>query len=283
MPLDKNEIVQHLARLERRHRRRTFWRGGEGIREFEDLTAQEHQYRLHPPLPLLVVEAFEAKHRTTLPADYRYFITEIGNGGAGPYYGLFKFGEQERDIGGVGKWEEGIVVGDLSAEFPHREAWNLPKSFFDQLPDFPDHDISPEEEDRIMAERDKLLQEHYENPRIMNGAIPICHMGCALYQWLVINGPQKGFIWEDRRVDEAGIRPLLDASGNQVTFADWYMTWLTTRGMANFGGYEPARTWRQRLRDWLILLLLISLGLLLFAVYLLVRLALGLPLPGERR
>ena len=73
---------------------------------------------------------------------------------------------------------------------------------------------------------DRELEVHYWNPAIMNGAIPICHKGCALRQWLVIHGDQRGFVWDDNRVDNAGIAPVLDESGEPVTFADWYMGWL---------------------------------------------------------
>jgi hypothetical protein len=48
-----------------------------------------------------------------------------------------------------------------------------------------------EEEDKLWETWDNVMEEHYWNPSIMNGAIPICHKGCALRQWLVINGEQR--------------------------------------------------------------------------------------------
>ncbi len=60
----------------------------------------------------------------------------------------------------------------------------------------------------------------------MNGAIPICHMGCNLWQWLVITGDHRGFVWNDCRVDYKGIQPVIDNAGKQMTFSDWYMSWL---------------------------------------------------------
>lgn len=70
------------------------------------------------------------------------------------------------------------------------------------------------------------MGEQYWKPEIMNGAIPICHLGCALRQWLVVNGEQKGFVWNDSRVDNGGISPVRNTSGSQTTFSDWYMSWL---------------------------------------------------------
>ncbi len=73
---------------------------------------------------------------------------------------------------------------------------------------------------------DRELEAHYWDPAIMDGAIPICHLGCAYRQWLVIHGPQRGFVWNDDRADDGGISPLLGDSGEPVTFSRWYMTWL---------------------------------------------------------
>ncbi len=38
----------------------------------------------------------EADFNIKLPDDYVYFLTEIGNGGAGPYYGLYSLDELRR-------------------------------------------------------------------------------------------------------------------------------------------------------------------------------------------
>jgi hypothetical protein len=185
-----------------------------------------HQYRLNPPLRPSKIESFERKHGVTLPEDYKYFITAVGNGGAGPYYGVFRFGEHDNGHGFC-KWKDGLLVGDLGKKFPHTKAWNLPKRFWDEVyglvagPDAPE-----EEEERLYEERNKLLSKHYWDPAIMSGAIPICHLGCGLRHWLVINGKQKGFIWCDARVDDRGIYPLRNSSRRQVAFAAWYLSWL---------------------------------------------------------
>ena len=56
--------------------------------------ASQHAYRFNPPLATAQVEAFEQHHKVVLPEPYRQFITEIGNGGVGPYYGIMPLDPQ---------------------------------------------------------------------------------------------------------------------------------------------------------------------------------------------
>jgi hypothetical protein len=205
MPFEKNVILDRLDKLSRSDAAR---------RRFG---ATDHDYKLNPPLSASVLEAFEGAHGIILPEDYRYFITEIGNGGAGPYYGLFPFGQHGDSFDFI-SWEEGYLVGDVSKPFPHVRAWNLPTTFWAQIPNSDD--------DKLWEAWDKIEYEHYWNPSLMNGAIPICNLGCNLRQWLVVNGEHRGFVWNDYRVDRAGISPLETKSGSPVSFADWYMSWL---------------------------------------------------------
>jgi hypothetical protein len=208
-PLDKLHVSDFLEKLKRRDTKYQVFGSG------------EHRYELAAPLPLSFIEAVEQRHGIRFPEEYKYFITAIGNGGAGPYYGLFSF---DRDDDGH-TWESGHLVGDLSKPFPHTTAWNLPDSFWQKEPN-PPVGTPVEEEDRLYEAWDKVLVENYWNPTLMNGAIPVCHMGCALRQWLIVNGEQKGFLWNDYRADNGGVLPLLDNSGRQVTFAGWYLSWL---------------------------------------------------------
>jgi hypothetical protein len=207
--LDRDSVLQRLADLDRRDPWRKVFGSG------------SHDYKLNPPLPLSVVEAFEGRHGVSLPEDYRLFMTEIGNGGAGPCYGVLPFGKDDDDR----DWGGGGLVGDPSRPFRHTTAWNLPESFWDGEPD-PPPGTPPEEEDRLMEAWDREVEERYWNPAIMDGAIPICHLGCALRQWLVIHGERRGHVWNDFRADCRGLSPLLGGSGEAVTFTDWYTGWL---------------------------------------------------------
>jgi hypothetical protein len=72
--LDKSIIVHRLAQATQRDR------------NWKVFVPLGHHYRLNPTLAVSLVEAFEKHHGVSLPVGYRHFITEIGNGGAGPHY-----------------------------------------------------------------------------------------------------------------------------------------------------------------------------------------------------
>jgi hypothetical protein len=171
--------------------------------------AMLHHYRLAPVVDEVTVADFEAQHGVALPPDYRHFLTAVGNGGAGPYYGVFALGEEDAAYGNA-PWKPGVLVGDLSRPFPYHEAWNLPADDIAAI--------------QAAEEDDHPLLLSYWGPR--DGAIPVCHEGCALRDWLVVSGPEAGHMWHDATADMEGWRPITDASGGRVTFGAWYRAWL---------------------------------------------------------
>jgi hypothetical protein len=176
-----------------------------------------HQFQLHPPLSERAVAAFEAQHQCRLPAEYRSFLTEVGNGGAGPYYGLFKLGER-MDLRSLVQWrEDDGVVGTLRAPFPHTGPWN----------DLTGEPTEDDEENDDFYQRMAAFEERYFSPRHVDGAVPVADLGCALGHWLVVTGPEAGNIWCDFRADRRGIVPLSRDDGARVTFLQWYCDWLT--------------------------------------------------------
>jgi hypothetical protein len=197
----------------------------------DDLCARFHRYTLNPPLSEEKVRAFEVGHRIALPADYRGFLIHVGNGGAGPSYGVFKLGETD-DGWGHAPWRENDgFVGTLSAPFPHTEPWN-------ETSRKPEYDETNEEEsERCLSEFD----ERYFNPSNVNGAIPICHLGCALRLWLVVTGPEAGHIWCDDRADYAGLSPLQQGNAQRVSFIEWYCSWLADALRRH--GIQPRKPW----------------------------------------
>jgi hypothetical protein len=185
--------------------------------------AGSHGFSLNPTLDQAILARFESAHGVRLPEDYCTFLLHLGNGGAGPGHGLFKFLEMD-DGHKACEWRENEgLIGTLSQPFPHADAWN------DQAgrPDVGDFEnLTEAEEDARQAVLDAWEAEHYWNRRQVNGAIPICHLGCALRQWLVITGDEAGHVWNDFRADERGIFPLQIGSNRRVTFLEWYQSWL---------------------------------------------------------
>ncbi|MFI0453577.1 SMI1/KNR4 family protein [Actinomadura sp. 6N118] len=154
----------------------------------EAFGASTHRYRLNPPLPEADLVSFETRHGVRLPSEYREFLLQVGNGGAGPYYGLFPLDDYP-PLEALPSEHTDF----LSTPFPHTQAWNPPY-------DAPG----------------------YEDDVHVIGSLPIVHEGCGYIVRLVVSGPERGKLWEDGRCSDMGIRPF--NSG----FQRWYRTWLMT-------------------------------------------------------
>lgn len=59
--------------------------------EYELFGASKHGYRLNDPIKIDFVHQAEEKYGFILPEDYVQFITQVGDGGAGPDYGIYPF------------------------------------------------------------------------------------------------------------------------------------------------------------------------------------------------
>jgi hypothetical protein len=57
-------------------------------RNFRVFGSEVHRYQLDRVMPEADLRRFELELRVELPEDYRCFVATIGNGGAGPAYGL---------------------------------------------------------------------------------------------------------------------------------------------------------------------------------------------------
>ena len=180
--------------------------------------ADAHRFIINAPLSDGEVLAFEQSHHISLPPEYRHFISHIGNGGAGPYYGVFPLGQMDGS-GRKDSWREGDgFVGVLSEPFPLREPWND----LSGQPSAKLIDTNLEEYERQLAAFEKF---YWDSSRV-NGALPICHLGCALRIWLVVSGEEAGNLWLDRRADDTGLSPLTLKNKLRATFSSWYQEWL---------------------------------------------------------
>ena len=66
----------------------------DGTREI--FGSSKHGYKLNPTVTQEEDRRFEAHWHLTLPDEYVFFLTKVGNGGAGPYYGLYSLENLDR-------------------------------------------------------------------------------------------------------------------------------------------------------------------------------------------
>jgi hypothetical protein len=190
--LDWNAVREKITRLGQRE-----WPAEWGAKEEEaigDFYGWCHRYLLEAPIATEEIANFERQQGITLPDDYRQFLTQLGNGGAGPDFGIFALGKREEEP------LPDIVLENLRIEFAFDEAWN----------------------ETSLLDKPEL----YYGYEVLAGAVPIATQGCAMDYWMVVSGPRKGEIWFDKRTDGAGVEPVCGVDGRHMSFGTWYETWL---------------------------------------------------------
>ena len=83
------EAFEPLSKAHAVYLRELVRRAGQVDRQYKVFGAERHKYRLNPTVSPEEVARFEAKYHVKLPEEYVFFLTQVGNGGAGPYYGLY--------------------------------------------------------------------------------------------------------------------------------------------------------------------------------------------------
>lgn len=164
-----------------------------------------HKYRLNPTKSESELLDFEKKYNIKLPLPYRDFLKHIGNGGAGPYYGLQPLESGLFDD--LDSKDKNFLLNP-SIAFPHTDAWN--------------HEF-PEDEENYFELKDK----EYFDPKWISGVLRICNFGCGVFMNIVVNGQECGNIWVDDRCSDGGIYPdHYFGNKNKINFLTWYELWL---------------------------------------------------------
>ncbi|MEH1873233.1 SMI1/KNR4 family protein [Nostoc sp.] len=192
---------------------------------FEVFGSELHQYQFKPCLSNKDIQVFESRYNIKLPTEYRNFLLEIGNGGAGPGYGLSGLsGIESEDVIPEKLYPENYEI--LSKPFLLTEAWN-------------DLDLIVKNNTAFVTNNNK-----YFDDKFIQGTLPITNYGCGIYAILVVTGEQSGKIWIDDRTNDNGIYPASlsfchafhdinpdDSYPNSneeqpLSFYDWYEDWL---------------------------------------------------------
>jgi hypothetical protein len=183
--------------------------------------ASGHNFALEPPLSAADLADLEAFLQITLPDDYRTFLTDVGAGGAGPFYGIFPV---RRNRDGSWFWDgdggDLVDLARLGEPFPTER---VPEEKLDALEaEKPDEDAYDDIDDFDAAYDvwDERLEALLYQPSMTVGAVCIAHEGCAYRDWLVVTGPACGTVWEDPRCLDMDLKPI------NLSFGDWYFQWL---------------------------------------------------------
>lgn len=163
--------------------------------EFKVFGADKHRYKLNPTVSMGEVLKWEEDFNIKLPDDYVYFLTQIGNGGAGPYYGLYSLDElrQQQYYKRQDNKQNPIIDASLS-----KEKWN-----------------------ELMEQLDSADDDMYEEIEqyINTGVVIIGTQGCTYDNLLMCNGSETGkIVYIDWNL-EGEYPPFL----TRMSFFEWYI------------------------------------------------------------
>ncbi|MFI1679523.1 SMI1/KNR4 family protein [Streptomyces sp. NPDC020607] len=189
-----------------------------------------HEFELRPVLSEEQVTAVERQRVVRFPEEYRSFLLEVGAGGAGPDYGLFTVEppDPERDASAYGDLRPGADAEPAPATFrPERTAeWEEHQAAEPQRAAYGDSDDDAARFRDAYAAWDARDDELLDS--LTDGACYVSEQGCAYYTLLVLTGAERGTMWQDVRAAGEGVVPYeLFGSTARVTFAQWYVHWLT--------------------------------------------------------
>ena len=184
--------------------------------------ADTHKYILNDTLSEAEIIEFEKNFNIKLPEGYSDFIQFIGNGGAGPFYGLQSLTSalhQNLDA------PDDDQLNDISKPFPYTDVWNPINELsavYDKL-NKAQEDGNADNETAAWNEREKLISDEKNN----YGRLNLCNYGCGVAIFMVVNGAEYGNIWMDARINDDGIYPF-NEFGNceRIDFLNFYEAWL---------------------------------------------------------
>ena len=181
--------------------------------KYELFGADTHRYVLNPPIDVSIVRSAEEKYDFKLPDEYFRFITEIGDGGAGPDYGIYPF-TNFFEIGKddyAKKYFESYRCGVRKPFIPRQmDASEVSEYSFTKEA----YDISPEK----FFVFEEYCEEDDENVVCGDGFFILGTHGCQWDFGIITAGDRRGQIFD---TDNEGAYYLLADS-----FDEFYQHWL---------------------------------------------------------
>ncbi|MGD1845534.1 MAG: SMI1/KNR4 family protein [Salibacteraceae bacterium] len=162
--------------------------------------ADSHCYQLRSRASEVEICAFETKYKVQLPSGFRAFLLKVGNGGAGPDYGIYPLGKGMSQLFGEDPVsflnQPCILTPALTNE--EWEAMSMVRN---------DEDVS----DEVYVE---------ESGKLFGGILILGTQGCTYYNGLVLTGPHQGRVIF---LDGAWQKPYF---AEEDCFLNWYESWL---------------------------------------------------------
>jgi len=148
-----------------------------------------HRFKLDAPSPEALVAEFEERHEVALPPAYRLFVTELGDGGAGPGTGLPRLDTS---------CDAPCRAGHLARPSPYLPGPRYPNDWEERYEEAPGPD-------RVF----------------LPGTLTVASHGCSLVTQLVVTGPARGRLFNVDAGASPGPYVVEDAD-----FLAWYERWL---------------------------------------------------------
>ncbi len=159
--------------------------------EHKRFGASAHKYRLGPVIAPEELDALLEKYHFSIPDDLRWFVTEVGNGGAGPFFGLVPFDASKEE-----HYKFAALPVDGTIEGYYGKG-------------------------KFSTKEEESWEEQYA--RFCGGTVYICNPGGDESVRLMVSGEHSGRVIY---TDDDNLRRFFPPEPEGSRFIDWYMTWL---------------------------------------------------------
>lgn len=152
-----------------------------------------HKYSFNPVIPISKVRDFEKRHKIKIPQGYVDFLTQVGNGGAGPDYGLYSLERIEEEC----YYDHKYIVCPHTKVRNQPDFYTFPYSIDGKEPMVNSRLTLKKWDDwysrfHKFAEDDNEKACHEMYPEAYNGLIQIVDSGCCTGYMLVCKGDLEG-------------------------------------------------------------------------------------------
>lgn len=197
-------------------------------RKLTTFGADVHQYELNQTLSEDYLQKWQEKYNVQLPTDYRDFLTQIANGGVGPYYGLYSLEEAMQEAENFSYINETENIAEpFAIDFP------ISKTETDDFIKYYNQCLDDGEDDEI---------QYFDSITPLTGAIFLAEYGCGWSYFLVVKGDLAGTVWFQGDY----LSPCI-YENRILSFSEWYEEWLNKsladlEPQSNSSGISPNAT-----------------------------------------